>query len=129
LTTRADCRRDHHRHSLSAWLAKRRFGFCEFARRRGDFRLGRAAWFYDEDCGKVANAHVGAMGVSDRPLRLGAVEEALNGISIGDATIAQAEAKASAAIDPPTIFTPPGLIAGRYSASWSSALCTVRWRK
>jgi carbon-monoxide dehydrogenase medium subunit len=29
------------------------------------------------------------------------VEEALNGISIGDATIAQAEAKASAAIDPP----------------------------
>ncbi len=84
-----------------AWLAKRRFGFCEFARRRGDFALAGAAVFYDEDCGKVANAHVGAMGVSDRPLRLGAVEEALNGISIGDATIAQAEAKASAAIDPP----------------------------
>jgi len=67
------------------WLAKRRFGFCEFARRRGDFALAGAAVFYDEDCGKVANAHVGAMGVSDRPLRLGAVEEALNGISIGDA--------------------------------------------
>jgi CO/xanthine dehydrogenase FAD-binding subunit len=41
------------------------------------------------------------MGVSDRPLRLSVVEEALNGNTINEATIADAEAKASAAIDPP----------------------------
>ncbi len=84
-----------------AWPAKRRFGFCEFARRHGDFALAGAAVFHDEDGGTVANAHVGALGVSDRPLRLGAVEEALNGKPIDEATIAQAEAKASAAVDPP----------------------------
>jgi CO/xanthine dehydrogenase FAD-binding subunit len=83
------------------WPAKRRFGFCEFARRRGDFALAGAAVFYDEDGGKAANAHVGALGVSDRPPRLGVVEEALNGKSISAAIIADAEAKASAALDPP----------------------------
>ncbi len=83
------------------WPATRRFGFCEFARRRGDFALAGAAMFYDEDGGKTANAHVGAFGVSDRPLRLGAVEETLNGNPINEATIAEVEAKASAAVDPP----------------------------
>ncbi|HJY17731.1 MAG TPA: xanthine dehydrogenase family protein subunit M [Xanthobacteraceae bacterium] len=86
---------------FAAWPAKRRFGFCEFARRRGDFALAGAAVFYDEDGGKAANVHVGAMGVSDRPLLLSVVEEALNGNTINEATIADAEAKASAAIDPP----------------------------
>jgi carbon-monoxide dehydrogenase medium subunit len=83
------------------WPAKRRSGFCEFARRRGDFALVGAAVFYDEDGGKAANVHVGALGVSDRPLRLGAVEEVLNGRPIDEATIAEAEARASAVIDPP----------------------------
>jgi aerobic carbon-monoxide dehydrogenase medium subunit len=86
---------------FAAWPAQRRFGFCEFARRRGDFALAGAAVFYDEDGGKAANVHVGARGVSDRPLRLSVVEEALNGNTINEATIADAEAKASAAIDPP----------------------------
>jgi carbon-monoxide dehydrogenase medium subunit len=86
---------------LPAWLAQRRFGFCEFVRRRGDFALAGAAVFYDENGGKAANAHVGVMGVSDRPLRLGAVEDALNGNTINEATIADAEAEASTAIDPP----------------------------
>ena len=86
---------------FAAWPARRRFGFCEFARRRGDFALAGAAVFYDEDGGKAANVHVGAMGVSDRPLRLSVVEEALNGNTINEAIIADAEAKASAAIDPP----------------------------
>src|SRR5580700_8014289 len=52
------------------WPAKRRFGFQEFARRRGDFALAAAMLFYDEDGGKARNAHVGAIGVADRPLRL-----------------------------------------------------------
>jgi carbon-monoxide dehydrogenase medium subunit len=83
-----------------AWPPRRRFGFQEFARRRGDFALAGAAVFYDEDGGKVRNAHVGAVGVADRPLRLIAVEQVLNGSAIGEPIIAKAEAAASASVDP-----------------------------
>ena len=85
---------------LPAWPAKRRFGFQEFARRRGDFALAAAMLFYDEDGGKARNAHVGAIGVADRPLRLTAVEQVLNGNKIDEAIIAKAEAAASASVDP-----------------------------
>jgi len=83
-----------------AWPAKRRFGFEEFARRRGDFALAAAMLFYDEDGGKAKNAHVGAIGVADRPLRLAAVEQALNGNAVDEAIIAKAETAASASVDP-----------------------------
>src|SRR5208282_1375719 len=86
---------------LPAWPAKRRFGFQEFARRRGDFAMAAAALFYDEDGDKACNAHVGVIGVADRPLRLAAVEQVLNGNKIDEAVIARAEAAASAAVDPP----------------------------
>ena len=85
---------------LPAWPAKRRFGFQEFARRRGDFALAAAMLFYDEDGGKARNAHVGVIGVADRPLRLPAVEQVLNGNKIDEATIAKAEAAASASVEP-----------------------------
>ena len=84
-----------------AWPSGRRFGFCEFARRRGDFALAAAALFYDQDGeGRACNAHAGAIGVADVPLRLTAVETALNGKRIDEAVIAEAEAAASAAVDP-----------------------------
>jgi carbon-monoxide dehydrogenase medium subunit len=84
-----------------AWPAHRRFGFLEFARRRGDFALAAAAVFYDEDdAGKAHNAHVGVIGVGDRPLRLMAVEACINGNEIDDAVIAKAEAAASASVEP-----------------------------
>ena len=82
------------------WPEKRRFGFEEFARRRGDFAMAAAMLFYDEDGGKARNAHVGAIGVADRPLRLTAVEQVLNGNAIDEATIAKAEAAASASVNP-----------------------------
>ena len=85
---------------LPAWPAKRRFGFQEFARRRGDFALAAALLFYDDDGGKARNAHVGAIGVGDTPLRLPAVEQVLNGSAIDEATITKAEAAASASVDP-----------------------------
>jgi carbon-monoxide dehydrogenase medium subunit len=83
-----------------AWPAHRRFGFQEFARRRGDFALAAAALFYDEDGGKARNAHVGAIGVADRPLRLTAVEKVLDGNAIDAAIMAKAEAAACASVDP-----------------------------
>ena len=85
---------------LPAWPAQRRFGFQEFARRRGDFALAGAALFYDEDGGVAKNGHVGAIGIADRPLRLAAVERAINGQKIDEAIIAAAEAAASASVDP-----------------------------
>jgi len=86
---------------LPAWPAKRRFGFQEFSRRRGDFAMAAAAVFFDEDGAKAArNAHVGAIGVADTPLRLTAVEQVLNGNKIDAAIIAKAEAAASASVDP-----------------------------
>ena len=86
---------------LPAWPAGRRWGFEEFARRRGDFAMAAAAVFYDQDeRGKAHNAHVGVVGVADRPLRLLAVEDVLNRATIDDATIARAEAAAAAAVDP-----------------------------
>jgi aerobic carbon-monoxide dehydrogenase medium subunit len=85
---------------LPLWLAKRRSGFHEFARRRGDFALAAAAVFYDDDNGTARNAHVGVIGVGDRPLRLPSVEAVINGQKIDDAVIARAEAAASGAVDP-----------------------------
>jgi aerobic carbon-monoxide dehydrogenase medium subunit len=87
---------------LPAWPARRRFGFAEFARRQGDFALAGAALFYDpDDRGIAHNAHVGVIGVADRPLRLAAVEGVLNGRLVDDDIIAAAAAAACAAVDPP----------------------------
>jgi carbon-monoxide dehydrogenase medium subunit len=86
---------------LPAWPKGRRWGFEEFARRRGDFAMAGAAVFYDQnENGKARNAHVGVIGVADRPLRLPSVEDVLNGRIIDQAAIAAAEAATCAAADP-----------------------------
>ena len=86
---------------LPTWPKNRRWGFQEFARRRGDFAMAAAAVFYDQDSsGRAVNAHVGIIGVGDRPLRLDAVEGVLNGRTIDAATIGRAEAAAVAAVNP-----------------------------
>jgi len=86
---------------LPAWPAKRRWAFKEFARRRGDFAMAGTALFYDVDeGGKARNAHVGAIGVGDRPQRLAAAEAAINGQTVDIATCERAGAAASAAVTP-----------------------------
>jgi len=86
---------------LPPWPAQRRWGFEEFARRRGDFAMAAAALYYDvEPDGKAGNVHVGVMGVGDRPQRLGEVEAILNGSVIGPETIAAAERAAAVAVNP-----------------------------
>src|ERR1700716_447566 len=84
-----------------AWPAGRRFGFEEFALRRGDFALAAAAVFYDEDAGgRAANAHVGVIGVGDRPGRLSTAEAALAGAAGESSALSPGAAAASAAFDP-----------------------------
>src|SRR4030081_1395829 len=71
---------------LPAWPKSRRWGFQEFARRRRDVASAPAAVFYDRDeSGKPTNAHVGVIGVADRPLRLAAVENVINGRTVDEA--------------------------------------------
>jgi carbon-monoxide dehydrogenase medium subunit len=87
---------------LPPWPAGRRFGFAEFARRQGDFALAGTAAFYDrDDGGKACNTHIGVIGVADRPLRLVAAENAVNGNAVDAATIAAAAAAARTSVNPP----------------------------
>jgi carbon-monoxide dehydrogenase medium subunit len=86
---------------LPAWPSGRRWAFKEFARRRGDFAMAGTALFYDTDAGgKACNAHVGAIGVGDRPQRLAAAEAEINGRLVDIAVSERAGAAASAAVTP-----------------------------
>src|SRR5947209_7619139 len=57
-----------------AWPRDRRFGFREFARRRGDFALAAAAVCFDLVEQKFRNVRIVAIGAADRPIRLAAAE-------------------------------------------------------
>ena len=87
-----------------AWPQRRRFGFREFARRRGDFALAAAAVSFDpieqETRQSFSNVRIGVIGVADRPLRLAAAEAALEGREISESVVAACAAAASAAVDP-----------------------------
>jgi carbon-monoxide dehydrogenase medium subunit len=87
---------------LPVWPIGRRWGFEEFARRRGDFALAGIVAFYDADAaGRAGNAHIAVIGASSRPHRLGAAEAALNGREVGERAIAEAARAAAAEIEPP----------------------------
>ncbi|MGL5166939.1 MAG: FAD binding domain-containing protein [Afipia sp.] len=88
---------------LPVWPATRRWAFQEFARRKGDFAMAGVALFYDRDAkGRIVDAHVGAIGVSDCPIRLSAVEAVLNGNVLTEKLIATAAKAARESIDPPS---------------------------
>ena len=84
------------------WRFARRWGFEEFARRRGDFAIVAIALYYDEDDhGRAENAHIGVIGACSQPHRLTAAEEALNGHVVRNEVIAAAAGAAVAEVDPP----------------------------
>jgi carbon-monoxide dehydrogenase medium subunit len=85
------------------WPAKRRWSFQEFARRRGDFAIAGAVVFFDEDGdGRAQGAHIGVIGMGDRPKRLPPVEDLLNGRLVDAQTIALVANAAAKTVDPPT---------------------------
>ena len=87
---------------LPLWPAARRWGFEEFARRRGDFALAAVAVFYDEDgLGRSKDVHIGVIGAANRPLRMKEAEALLNGRALTEALIVEAGRIVSAAVDPP----------------------------
>jgi carbon-monoxide dehydrogenase medium subunit len=83
-----------------AWPRDRRFGFREFARRRGDFALAAAAVCFDAVEQKFRNVRVGAIGAADRPMRLAAAERALEAHDMTEAGIGAGAAAAAGAVDP-----------------------------
>jgi carbon-monoxide dehydrogenase medium subunit len=93
---------------LPPWRSGRRWAFVEFARRRGDFALAGIALFYDTENGKACNAHVGAIGVADTPVRLPAVETTINGNTITENVIRAAGAAAFESVDPSDDIHAPG---------------------
>lgn len=85
---------------LPTWPLERRWGFQEFARRRGDFAIAGAALFYDQDmCGRAVNAHVGIFGVGDLPRRLAEVEAIVNGHVVDESIIARATERTSMSVE------------------------------
>jgi aerobic carbon-monoxide dehydrogenase medium subunit len=85
---------------LPAWPAARRYGFQEFARRRGDFAMAGVALYYDTDGGKASNAHVGVFGVGDCQRRLAKAEGALNGHTVDEMLAVKVGEAAAAEVEP-----------------------------
>jgi carbon-monoxide dehydrogenase medium subunit len=83
------------------WPKARRWGFQEFARRRGDFAIAGVAAFYDlDEQRKVRTPHVGVIGMGSTPQRLQEVEAFLAGKTIDEAVILRAQQLASHVVEP-----------------------------
>jgi aerobic carbon-monoxide dehydrogenase medium subunit len=83
------------------WPSARRWAFEEFSQRRGDFAFAGIALYYDErPDGIIENAHVGVIGATHIPRRLGAVEDTLNGRKFVDTVLALAAKTASSSVEP-----------------------------
>ena len=85
---------------MPAWPAARRYGFQEFARRRGDFAMAGVALYYDTDGGKAANGHIGVFGVGDCQRRLAKAEGALNGHTVDEMLAVKVGEAAAAEVEP-----------------------------
>ncbi len=88
---------------LPSWPADRRWAFCEFARRKGDFAMAGVALFYDlDEQDRAVDARIGVIGVSDCPKRLTEAEASLNGNAVTEEVISAVVAAAKDSVDPPS---------------------------
>ena len=87
---------------LPAWPKDRRWGFEEFARRRGDFAMAGAAVHYDVEGGKARNVHIGVIGACTRPHRVPEAEQVLENQPVNEETIAATARAAEKAVKPPS---------------------------
>jgi carbon-monoxide dehydrogenase medium subunit len=87
--------------TIPRWRPQRRWAFEEFAMRRGDYALAAIGVFYDEDAGRIRNAHVGVIAATDIPRRLATAEAVLNGRTLDESAISAAAEAASAEVRPP----------------------------
>jgi carbon-monoxide dehydrogenase medium subunit len=86
---------------LPPWPPSRRFGFEEFARRRGDFAIAGIAAYYDiGEGGRAANTHVVSIGTEPCPRRLRQAEAALDGATVDADAIGRAARAARLEVEP-----------------------------
>ncbi len=86
---------------VPVWPKRRRWGFQEFARRRGDFAIAGIVAFYDLDQqGLITQAHIGVFGATDIPRRLPNAEAALNGQEPSEALFETVGDVASGEVNP-----------------------------
>jgi aerobic carbon-monoxide dehydrogenase medium subunit len=83
------------------WNEDRRWAFVEVSRRKGDFALAGVAVHFDLAAdGTARDVHVGAIGAGSTPLRLSAVEAALEGRRVTPELIAEVRPLAERAARP-----------------------------
>ncbi|HKX42108.1 MAG TPA: xanthine dehydrogenase family protein subunit M [Burkholderiaceae bacterium] len=81
-------------------LSHNGWAFDEFARRSGDFALAAVGVVLEVDVGRIRQARVAMMGVSDTPLRSPEAEAALQGQSLTDEVVAECVRAACASLAP-----------------------------
>ena len=69
--------------------------------------IAGVALHYDLIGDKIADIHIGAIGVGDRPLRMHPVEAVLNGQKLDDVAIEYAAKTARESVDPPSDIHAP----------------------
>lgn len=86
---------------LPPWPAGTRWGFREFARRRGDFALAGVACRFEVDrAGGCRSVRIGLIGVGDTPLRGWRAESVLEGEPPGPAAFAAAAEAVREEVEP-----------------------------
>jgi len=76
---------------LPFWPQERKWGFSEFARRKGDFAMAGASVWYDLNAqGKALNVHIGLIGAGEKPIRLNQAEEKLEHKNLSPSLIEEA---------------------------------------
>ncbi|MDZ7677764.1 MAG: FAD binding domain-containing protein [Acidimicrobiales bacterium] len=77
-----------------------RAGFAEFSRRAGDFAIVMAMSSFRLRDGAIDDPRIALGGVADRPVRVAAAEEILQGAAPGPAAFEEAAQAASTSVDP-----------------------------
>ena len=86
---------------LPHWPVNRRWGFEEFARRRGDFAIAGVCAGIDTDSkGAVVNARIAVIGMGSTPLRMVAAEHLLGGRVLDAVSINAAATVAAETVTP-----------------------------
>lgn len=84
------------------WRPGHRWGFAEFARRKGDFAMAGIITHFDQsEDGSARDVHIGVIGATDRPIRLAAAEAALEGRIPDTAAILDACRAVQDEVEPP----------------------------
>ena len=108
------------------WSGRCGFGVAEFARRHGDFAIAGAVAAVELDGDTVARAALAVFGVAGVPLRVGNVEAAVVGQTVGGIDAAELGAQAFDGIED---VTDEALVPAAYRRRVGAAMVADAWRQ